>query len=318
MNAREIKHVYGPVASRRLGRSLGVDLVPFKTCTYDCIYCQLGRTTQKTIHREEYLPIEDILAELDATLASGIRPDYVGISGSGEPTLHSRIGEIITRIKQRTDVPVAVLTNGSLLWLRAVQDDLMAADLVLPSLDAGSERWFRHVNRPHSEIRFEAMVNGLAEFTRRFRKPVWLEVLLLAGMTGTVSEAGKIAALAGQIAPAKVQLNTASRPPCESEARPVTRRQLEILARLYDPPAEIISAETAREGSSTATGAASEAEIMALLRRRPCKIDGVASGLGLHRHEAAKRLQILLTKGAITTVRRKGELFYQATHDPGH
>jgi wyosine [tRNA(Phe)-imidazoG37] synthetase (radical SAM superfamily) len=184
MNAEIFKYVYGPVPSRRLKRSLGVDLVPFKTCTYDCIYCQLGRTTEKTNLLKEYAPIERILAELKKKLALGPRPDYVTLSGSGEPTLHCRIGELIHQIKRVTPIPLAVLTNGSLLWSRCVQDALMEADLVLPSLDAGDERLFRYVNRPDELIQFETMVQGLREFNARFKKPVWLEVFLLAGVTG--------------------------------------------------------------------------------------------------------------------------------------
>jgi len=177
MTSRDSKYVYGPVASRRLGRSLGVDLVPFKTCTYDCVYCQLGRTTHRTIQRGEYVPVDAVLAGLKAKLALGPKPDYISLAGSGEPTLHARIGDLIAGIKLMTRIPIAVLTNGSLLWVPEVQDALMEADLVLPSLDAGDEPMFQRVNRPHPEILFEGMVDGLAAFTARFRKLVWLEVL---------------------------------------------------------------------------------------------------------------------------------------------
>jgi len=145
MKAQPFKHVFGPVSSRRLGRSLGVDLVPLKTCTYDCIYCQLGRTTLKTTERREWVPLDLVLEQVQAKLAT--EPDYITLSGSGEPTLFSRVGELIGRIKDVTDIPVAVLTNGSLLWQKAVRDDLQQADVVIPSLDAGNERMFRYVNR---------------------------------------------------------------------------------------------------------------------------------------------------------------------------
>ena len=160
--------VYGPVQSRRLGRSLGIDLVPPKTCTYDWIYCQLGRTTNKTIQREEWTPLRNVLKELEAHLPS--EPDWITIAGSGEPTLHSGIGSLIKAAKAITDTRIAVLTNGSLLWLPEVRDALCGADLVIPSLDAGEERLFRHVNRPHRDITFHRMCCPLSQGVRALWK----------------------------------------------------------------------------------------------------------------------------------------------------
>lgn len=216
-------YVYGPVPSRRLGRSLGVDLVPYKTCTYDCVYCQLGRTTCKTIERREYVSIDAVLAELERKLAVAKRPDYVGLAGSGEPTLNSGIGRLITALKALTDVPIAVITNGSLLWSEQVRGELAAADLVLPSLDAGDEQMFERVNRPDPTIKFDMMVDGLAAFAARFRGETWLEVMLLAGLTDSAAEVEKIAASARVISPTCVQLNTASRPAVEDFAHPSSR-----------------------------------------------------------------------------------------------
>jgi len=164
--------IFGPVPSRRLGRSLGVDLVLLKTCTYDCIYCQRGRTTCKTMERKEWVPLDGVLEKLKDKLPT--KPDYIILSGSGEPTLYSRIDELIDRIKAMTDVPVTVLTNGSLLWHEDVRRQLMNADLVIPSLDAGDEAMFRLVNRPHEEISFEQMFSGLIDFRRDFRGEYWL------------------------------------------------------------------------------------------------------------------------------------------------
>lgn len=305
------RHLYGPVPSRRLGRSLGVDLVPFKTCTYDCIYCQLGRTTQKTVERKEYVKVDEILQELETKLAVIPAPDYISLSGSGEPTLHARIGEVIRGIKSMTQIPVAVLTNGSLLWLREVHDALLEADLVLPSLDAGNERMFRYVNRPHKEITFSRLFAGLAEFVEDFAKPVWLEVLLLAGVTGTASEVKKIAAFAKRIGPGRIQLNTVSRPPAEEFAFPVDADQLGQLLRFFPKPAEAIS-----EGRSGRTRSArgltiDDSDVLALLRRRPCTVPDVATGLGLNVSEAAKRLHALGQQRMVKTVRKDGVLFYR-------
>ena len=245
MSRSDERYVYGPVASRRLGRSLGIDLVPFKTCSFDCVYCQLGRTTRKTLERREYVPAERIFADLEKKLSRVSEFDHVGIAGSGEPTLHSGLGEIIRGIKQRTDKPVAVLTNGSLLGDRRVQDDLRDADVVMPSLDAGDARLFGYVNRPHPELDFERVVDGLIEFRARFLKPVWLEVFLLSGVTGLREEVEKIAALCRRIRPDRIQLNTVARPPAEDYAFPVSAELLTTFAALFDPPGEVIvEAET--------------------------------------------------------------------------
>ena len=310
MTAPGFRYIYGPVPARRLGLSLGVDLVPFKTCTYDCIYCQLGRTTHKTTERHEYVPVADVLAELEQKLADGPVPDYVTISGSGEPTLNARLGQLIGEIKKLTYIPIAVLTNGSLLWQREVQDALMEADLVLPSLDAGDDFLFRYMNRPHQDITFDQMVQGIAEFTRRFRKPVWLEVFLLAGVTGIFPEVEKIAGLARQIQPQRVQLNTVSRPPCEEFACPVSWNQMKEFATLFDGKAEVIS--EGDKSRSPLLHLVTDADILALLSRRPCTIQGVSAGLGLQAGEAAKRLQALTDQRAVIPARENGAIFYQA------
>jgi wyosine [tRNA(Phe)-imidazoG37] synthetase (radical SAM superfamily) len=307
-----VRYVYGPVPSRRLGRSLGVDLVPFKTCTYDCLYCQLGLTTCKTTERREYFPIAKILVELERKLKDGPAPDLVTLAGSGEPTLHSKIGDLLRQIKRLTSIPVAVLTNGSLLWMREIQDALMEADLVLPSLDAGDERAFQRVNRPHPDIGFERIVDGIAEFRERFRKPVWLEVFLLAGVTGLPAEVEKIAAAAKRIRPDRVQLNTVARPPTEASAHAVPAHQMAVFASLFDGRAEVICGEGAGESLPLASPAVTDRDILALLSRRPCTAQGVSAGLGLHIAETTKRLQSLIKRQRLSTLRRKNSLFYRA------
>src|ERR1035437_696237 len=208
--SENLKHVFGPVPSRRLGRSLGVDLVPFKTCSYDCIYCQLGRTTRKTVERKEWVPMDAVLDELKRKLTC--RPDYITLSGSGEPTLHSRLGEIIEHIQAMTAVPVAVLTNCSLLWQAEVRDEVALADVVLPSLDAPDPERFEFINRPHPDITFERLLDGLAAFRREFSGKYWLEVMLLGGYTSLPPQIRQLAEWTRRIQPDKVQLNTAARP----------------------------------------------------------------------------------------------------------
>lgn len=313
MREKHYQYLYGPVPSRRLGRSLGIDLVPFKTCTYDCIYCQLGRTTNKTISRQDFFPVDDILDELKDKLATGGAPDFISIAGSGEPTLHAGIGELIGKIKDLSKIPVAVLTNGSLLYQHEVHAALMQADLIIPSLDAGDEKMFHYINRPHSAISFDSMVGGLVEFTRSFSGKVWLEVLLVSGVNGMAADVRKIAAWVDKIKPERVQLNTVCRPAAEEYACAVKRTQMESLADLFSHKAEVISEDEAvLQPMSPGEGTTGE-EIVQLLARRPCTLTGVCSGLGLHPHAAAKKLKKLTDEKRVTTFRLGHDVFYKIT-----
>jgi wyosine [tRNA(Phe)-imidazoG37] synthetase (radical SAM superfamily) len=310
MTPGSCRHIYGPVPSRRLGRSLGIDPVPFKTCTYDCIYCQLGRTTNKTVERKESVAIKDILAELDRKLVTNPALDFITIAGSGEPTLNLRIGDLIGGIKDRTRTPVAVLTNGSLLWMPEVREALAGADLVIPSLDGGDEALFRHVNRPHPDISFEPMVQGIAQFKAQFRGTVWLEVFLLAGATGIPSEVEKIAALVGRIRPERVQLNTVCRPPAEEYACGVDAGQLARLGKLIPGPVEVIRGNESVGGSGVPSQEKTDGEIVALVTRRPSTLHDVCCGLGLNPADAAKRLNALIEDGTVRVARRDPVVFY--------
>jgi wyosine [tRNA(Phe)-imidazoG37] synthetase (radical SAM superfamily) len=312
MTQNEFHHGYGPVPSKRLGRSLGVDLVPFKTCSYDCVYCQLGKTTNKTVERRDYAPVEDVLEELERKLSLNCPlPDYISLAGSGEPTLNLGIGHLIRRIKQLTEIPVAVFTNGSLLWMPEVQEDLMDADLVLPSLDAGDKILFRYVNRPHTSISFEKMVQGTAEFTKEFSGTVWLEVFLLGGVTGVPSEMKKIAALIEQINPDLVQLNTLSRPPTEDFAFAVAPEIMEELRKLVPGKVELIVEQSHAKLPASQRKETDDLEILALLSRRPCTVQGISTGLGMNPGEVAKRLHCLSQRGDVIVVRSNDMVFYE-------
>ena len=300
-----MSYVFGPVPSRRLGRSLGVDLVPFKTCTYDCIYCQLGQTTNKTLQRREWVPLGDVVAEVKDKLSS--RPDYITLSGSGEPTLYSRIDELIDRVRSMTSIPVAVLTNGSLLWQEEVRRQLMDAHLVIPSLDAGDRLTFSVVNRPHSGVSYEEMVDGLVAFRNEYYGEYWLEVLLLAGYTAIPAETHKLADRVRRIKPDRVQLNTVSRPPAEDYAMAVDRQRLAELAAIFEPPGEVIA--EFRGVYAQSDFAASRESVWEMLQRRPCSIDDIAEGLGMHRNEAAKYVEELSADQRLQKRWSGGELY---------
>ena len=304
--------IFGPVPSRRLGRSLGVDLVPFKTCTYDCIYCQLGRTTNKTVERREWVPLDDVLAELKEKLAT--KPDYITLSGSGEPTLYSRLDELIAGIRSMTDIPVAVLTNGSLLWRDEVRGQLMDAHLVIPSLDAGQTSMFRAVNRPHESLSFERMLEGLIAFREEYYGEYWLEVFLLTGHTAVDNEIGKIAECVRRIKPDRVQLNTATRPTAEDYAVMVNRRRMADLVERFDSPAEVIADYRGIHAQSESK--AGRDSVLEVIERRPCSLEDVADGLGMHRNEVIKYVEELDAQGLLEKRSSGGKLFYSGKHQP--
>ena len=306
------EYIFGPVPSRRLGRSLGVDLVPFKTCTYDCIYCQLGRTTNKTMQRKEWVPMDVVIDQLKAKLGS--KPDYITLSGSGEPTLFSRIEELISRIKDMTGIPVAVLTNGSLLWLPEVRNAMKSADLVVPSLDAGSSQIFQYVNRPHRDISFSKMLEGLVKFRNEYAGKYWLEVFLLAGITTTEMEIDRIKTCISAIRPDKVQVNTVTRPPAEGFAEPVPQKQLQTITEKLYETAEVI-ADYSNVHKQQDFSARRE-DVLTLLQRRPCSVEDIASGLGLHRNEVVKYVEELLSERKIEAKSQNQQLYYKATVQP--
>lgn len=309
MNA--FKHVYGPVPSRRLGRSLGIDLVPFKVCTYDCVYCQLGRTIKNRIEPKEYVPLDTVVEEARRKLDFLPKPDYITLSGSGEPTLYSRIGELIEHLKSFTDVPVAVITNGSLLWKPEIRKRLSNADLVIPSLDAGDEILFKSINRPHKKIGFERMVDGLVTFRAEFSNTVWLEIFLLGGMNAIPSEVEKIAAITRKIKPDKIHLNTVARPPAEEFAFPVKPGAMREYEKMFSGKREIIKTirKTRRNGS---VFTASDQDVLELLARRPCAITDIANGLSIPPNEAIKHVDSLLAQNNVLQIQKDGALFYTA------
>ncbi len=306
--------LFGPVPSRRLGRSLGIDLVPFKTCTYDCVYCQLGRTTNLTGERREYPNWEPIIAELREKLDT--RPDYITLSGSGEPTLCTGLGELIRHIRAITDIPIAILTNGSLLWRKDVRQELRQADLVIPSLDVGDEAKFRYINRPHESISFDQLIEGLIAFRREYRGAYWLEVLLLAGYTSVEAEVRKIAEWVRQIRPDRVHLNTVTRPPAESFAEPVPREHLTWLAVFFEPRAEVIADYAGHPRESEP--AVSERDILEMLRRRPSSIQDIVAALGLHSNEAIKYVEHLCHRELIEPVVKPWGVYYRAVRPTDH
>jgi len=305
-----LQHIFGPVPSRRLGFSLGVDPVVPKTCTMDCVYCELGPTTDLTVRRACYVEIGAILEELKERLSEPLRLDYVTISGSGEPTLNSGVGALIEGIKEITDVPVAVLTNGSLLTDPEVRRELRAADVVAPSLDAISLAAFRRVTRPHPSLDPSTIAEALIAFARGFPGEVWLETLLVAGMNDDPGEIALLRRTIDAVAPARLHVNTIVRPPSFAGACAIDAQRLDEIAGELGPTAEVIAAPS---GPAQLTIEEDVAErIVAMAARRPITARDVARAIGTSNAIAAKMLSELVEIGRLRLVPHDGTQYYGA------
>jgi wyosine [tRNA(Phe)-imidazoG37] synthetase (radical SAM superfamily) len=288
---QDYHYLFGPVPSRRFGRSLGVDLTPRKTCTLDCVFCQLGRTTHKTITRQEYVPVQAVLSELGAWIKENGKADYITLSGSGEPTLHSGFGEVLGFIRSHSSIPAVLLTNGTLLHLPEVQEAACHAYIVKVSLSAWDPASFGWVNRPRPGLSFHQVIEGQKAFRARFKGQLWLEVFLVAGMNSLPSDVTKIAALAKEIRPDRIHLNTAVRPPSEDFVVPLSKERLDSLAPLFCPKAEVIAEFEAKQRIEMH---ATEEEIYSMLKRRPCTAQEIAETFSMHPNEVSKYLGKLL------------------------
>jgi wyosine [tRNA(Phe)-imidazoG37] synthetase (radical SAM superfamily) len=304
------RFVYGPVASRRLGLSLGVDIIPFKTCTLDCVYCQLGRTGRATVRRRSFFPPRDILAQIKGALDTGQRIDVITFSGSGEPTLNRDLGLLIRSIKAMTRIPVAVLTNGTLLGRADVRRDLAAADIVVPSLDAVPARLFRKVNRPHPALDNRRILDGLVRFRDAFRGELRLEIMLVKGVNDSPAAVEALRKAAARIRPDRIELNTVVRPPAELGVRPLSAAALARIRARLGPKAEVVAAYTGQR-QAPAAGDLDRA-LLATVARRPQTAADVAGALGRHRDEVLKALSRLLARGRVRRRLHDGKTYFSA------
>lgn len=230
------KHLFGPVFSRRLGISLGVDLIPHKTCTLDCVYCECDATTNLTLSRKEYVSTSDVLTELEEYLRQNPPLDYVTFAGSGEPLLHSGMGRIIDWLKGHFPrYAVAVLTNGTLLQQQDVRKLLSRANLVIPSLDAASEEVFQKINRPHAALKCSDFISGLIDFRREYEGRFFLEIFIIPGINDNKDELEQLQEVIGKIKPDRVQLNTLDRAGTEDWVRPASEQELKKCAAVLGP-----------------------------------------------------------------------------------
>ena len=306
---KKLNYLFGPVPSRRFGLSLGVDLTPYKTCTLDCVFCQLGRTTHKTLTRKEYVSTDAVLTELRTWISTGGQADYITLSGSGEPTLHSRFGDVLEFIHTHTRIPAVLLTNGTLLNQPDVREAASQADIVKISLSVWHNASFGWINRPHPELVFDRFIEGLKIFRAQFNGALWMEVFLIGGMNSIPDDVKKIAKIAKDISPDRIHLNTAVRPPAQDFVSPLTQKELDSLTHLFDPPAEVIAEfkTTLKPGFQV-----NEENLLEMLRRRPCTAEQIAEAFGMHRNEVAKYLGKLIRTSRIRLIHQNNMEYYHA------
>jgi len=295
------------VASRRIGRSLGVDLVPFKTCSLDCIYCECGCTTNETLERKEFVPFNEIIVEIKEWYSNGGTADFITLAGSGEPTLNSRLGDIIKVIKKITEIPVCILTNGTLFFREDVREEAALADLVIPSLDAPNEEVFKKINRPAGELNFEKYISGLIEFSNNFPGKLWLEIFIVPGINDDEESISQLVEISEKIKLDKIQLNTAVRPTAEKNVLSETEEKMCEIAKMFSKPVEVIASFNK---STVVNDSATKDKVFELLSRRPCTVEDIASGLGIKPADARQFVIHLLEEGKINKSEREGKVFY--------
>lgn len=306
------KYLFGPVPSRRLGMSLGIDLVPKKVCSLNCVYCEVGETTKLTTDRMEYVRYDNIVSELQQFMSNEPHIDYITFSGSGEPTLNSRIGEVLTYIKQHyPDVKTAILTSGTLLSDSKLRSELLEADVILPSLDAGSQAVFEKINRPNPNLIIETYIEGLIDLRKEYKGQIWLEVFLLKDYNDSPEELELLKKAILKIMPDMVQLNTLDRPGTIEGLVALTKNELQEVIDLWRIPNVEIIASAALRTDVESYNTDIEGTILATIARRPCTLDDLHQILGIHTNEINKYLGTLEMNSKIKTTSLERGVFYE-------
>ncbi len=309
------QYVFGPVASRRLGMSLGIDLVPSKTCSLNCVYCEAGETDALLLERREYVPIDEVLVQIEKVLESNIKIDYLTFSGAGEPTLNSGLGRVVDFIKSRyPQYPVCLLTNGALLGDPQLQKEIEKVDLVIPSLDASSQEEFDKINRPVPGLDFDSFCRGLFEYGQTRTSKIWLELFIVPGVNDSAESITRFVGIVKAVNPDKVQLNTLDRPGCVEWIKPSSRENTLRFVRALEPfvPVEAIGpfrykSEALRSDISLEK---IEQQIIELIGRRPCTMDDLRAALGADEKTVKAHLDVLLCSGRIQSERQpRGDFF---------
>lgn len=308
------KHLFGPVASRRLGISLGIDLVPYKYCPLNCVYCEVQSTTHLQTERQRFFPTSEILSELDSFMQSEPHLDFITFSGAGEPTLNSSISEIISHVKTHyREYKLALLTNGVLLNNDEVLSEILPCDVILPSLDAASQDVYEKVNRPKAGLLVQDQIKGLTRLRKLYRGQIWLEVFIVPGITDTEAELKLLRSAIKQISPDLVQLNSLDRPGVEDWVEAASTERLKEIKRYMSQeltmPIEIIAKIKYQPGIN-----ALDEEIVHLIKgtisRRPSTAEDLSAMLDIHINEISKILRVLNREGKLRAERKARGVFY--------
>ena len=303
-----MSYIFGPVPSRRLGLSLGVDLIPVKICSYDCLYCQVGRTTEKRIGIEPFAPLEDVLKELKESLEK-VTPDTITLSGSGEPTLYTDIDRVIAGIKKLTDIRTAILTNGSLLWKEDIRNKVLGANIIAPTLSSVFEETYRAIHRPHPDLKLAMIIEGLKQLRKIYKGQILLEIVLLAGFNDNEKELEGLKKAIVQISPDKIQLNTVVRPPVDSRAVSLDRQRLEDIQEFFGNKAEIIA--YIPPGQRRQAFDSLVKTILDTARRRAMRALDVANAMDIPVEEVEGLVKGLMIKGELCKEEHGGEIYYK-------
>ncbi|MFW5700364.1 MAG: radical SAM protein [Cyclobacteriaceae bacterium] len=309
------KYLFGPVPSRRLGMSLGIDLIPKKVCSLNCVYCEVGETTKLTVGRMEYVKYDKVISELKQFMSNNPKIDYITFSGSGEPTLNSRIGEVLNYVKKNyPSIKTAVLTNGTLFYNQQLRTELLQADVILPSLDAASQPAFEKINRPDSTLKVETYIQGLIDLRKEYNGKIWLEIFLLKNYNDSKEELDLLKRAVLQINPDIIQLNTLDRPGTVAGLIPLSRNELQEIIDYWSlPNVEIIAAVQNRTAVESYSGDI-EATILETIARRPCTPDDLHHLLGIHVNEINKYLGAMEAEGKIISRSLERGVFYELKH----
>ena len=297
----DFQYLFGPVPSRRLGRSLGIDLVPFKTCTQNCVFCQLGRTPEVIVERGNYVPMDRVLAELSAWTASGEQADAITLSGSGEPTLHLRFGDVLRYAKEHTSLTSVLLTNGSLLYQDAVCQDAVRADIVKVTLSAWDEMSYQAIHRPHPAARFADLLAGEQKVRKMCSGRFWVEVFLVEGLNTGEEQLQRLVQVVHTLEPDCIHINTAVRPAAERNVTAVDQSILQHAADLLGPRAEI-TAQVSPKGDAVL----SKGRMLDLLKRHPCAAADLEHLFNATKSEVQACLDELEAIGVVVSNERAG------------
>ena len=294
------KRVFGPVLSKRLGNSLGIDVIPHKTCSYNCIYCQLGSEEKTITDLTNYYSVDEIIYELKEALLNNKNIDYITFTGSGEPTLYKDLKKLIYEIKQITDIPVCIITNGSLLYKQEMRSNLLLADLIIPSLDAGNEETFKLIDNPNKEIDFDKMVEGLIEFKKVFKGEYWLEIFLLKDINDNEDELDDIIKIVKKIKPDRIQLITATRRVANEKAKALSDEELKKIKKYFNSKSDIeIDIPNISENHKGNTRILTEDDIVNFLIRQPDTAYIIAKSFNENERKVKELLDLLIKKNKV-------------------